>query len=109
MDKSVKYHPFDGSPTMTIAQSGYVKAVCPATIGKQSVVLTGGDDEDIWVWDTSRSRSQPIAKVPGHCGEITTILTVDKVNDAACVVVTASLDGTIRRWTASGKLGLDQN
>jgi WD40 repeat protein len=103
MDKTVMFHPFDGAERLILAQTGYVKSVCPAVIGNNSVVLTGGDDEDIWVWDVSSSLSQPAAKVQGHCGEISAIQLVHESNQEGYVVITASLDGTLRRWSVQGK------
>lgn len=85
----------------------FVKSVLPNP-HSLPYILTGSDDEHIRVWDGNAGEetlSTPLSVVMGHCGEVTAmapwIWERDGTKERA--VVTASLDGTLRRWTITGE------
>ncbi len=112
MDKTATYHAFDSVKPATIPHSGYVKSVLPipsASSGK-SLVLTGSEDEEIRVWDVTHSPGAPaklLSTVSGHCGEVSVMRWWQRQSVAdgrpAWVIVSGSLDGTLRRWTLQGE------
>ncbi len=112
MDKTATYHAFDSVKPATIPHSGYVKSVLPipsASSGK-SLVLTGSEDEEIRVWDVTHSPGAPaklLSTVSGHCGEVSVMRWWQRQTVAdgrpAWVIVSGSLDGTLRRWTLQGE------
>ncbi|ORY34227.1 cytoplasm protein [Naematelia encephala] len=101
MDKTAVFHPFDGSPKTVVEHDSYVKSVMMLNDGRgRTFLLTGSDDEDIRVWDVSTRSDGRVpleAVVPGHCGEISALR--PWTGSTGVVVVSSSLDGTLRRWT----------
>lgn len=90
-----------------LPHDGYVKSVAtlPATSQTPALILTAGDDEDIYVWKTDEvlegQKSVPI-KVPGHCAEIGVLRVWRPTEGGEVVIVSGSLDSTLRRWTVPG-------
>jgi WD40 repeat protein len=80
MDKSAILHT---TPPIILPHPTYVKSILSL-----DYTLTGSDDEDIRVWDGAKC----ISTVPGHCDEVTAL------RSWGAKVVSASLDGTLRRW-----------
>lgn len=102
MDYTAMFH---GKPSATLVHPRYVKSVLP--LPGQPYVLTGSEDEHIRVWDGSNLESTnktPLSIVEAHCGEVTAFgLWETNVDGRAEVkVVSASLDGTLRRWSVKG-------
>lgn len=107
MDKNAILHPFHENAHYCIEHAGYVKSILggfPAKPGAL-VILTGSEDEDIRVWDVTgfpTERARLVSTVQGHCGEVSVLRLWRDNNDGALKVVSGSLDGTIRRWSAQG-------
>ncbi|KAK4687523.1 hypothetical protein P7C73_g2604, partial [Tremellales sp. Uapishka_1] len=111
MDNTAVFHSPPSSPSShnhTIPHSRYVKSVLslPDVVPGKSLLLTGSEDEDIRVWDVSAvqdDRTKLLATVQGHCGEVSCIrrwLKEDgESGTKSWMVVSGSLDGTLRRWT----------
>lgn len=101
-DNSALLH---GVRKVSLPHPNYVKSMLPNP-HNLPYILTGSDDEHIRVWDgaVEEGASAPLSVVPGHCGEVTAlapwIWERDGVNELA--IVSASLDGTLRRWTMKG-------
>ncbi|BEJ12499.1 hypothetical protein CspHIS471_0209590 [Cutaneotrichosporon sp. HIS471] len=101
MDYNAMFH---GVPSATLAHPRYVKAILPHPNG-MSYILTGSEDEHIRVWDTSnleRTNKMPMSVVVAHCGEVTAfgLWTCKQEGGPLEVkVISASLDGTLRRWS----------
>ena len=108
MDKNVIFHPFSTSTKQHIMpQKRYHKSLTSLTLGNKELVVTGGEDEDLKVWDVSTlpgDHPKTIATVEGHCGEISSIKSLEGVKGKGWVAVSTSLDGTLRRWTLQGTL-----
>ena len=108
MDKNVIFHPFSTSTKQHIMpQKRYHKSLTSLTLGNKELVVTGGEDEDLIVWDVSTlpgDQPKTIATVEGHCGEISSIKSLEGVKGKGWVAVSTSLDGTLRRWTLQGTL-----
>jgi WD40 repeat protein len=107
MDKNVIFHPFSTSTKQHILpQARYHKSLTTLSLGGKELVLTGGEDEDLKVWDVSTLPEDPpttISLVEGHCGEISSIKALGGVKGKGWVAVSTSLDGTLRRWTLQGE------
>ncbi|BEI81798.1 hypothetical protein CcaverHIS002_0209580 [Cutaneotrichosporon cavernicola] len=101
MDYNAMFH---GVPSATLAHPRYVKAILPHPNG-MPYILTGSEDEHIRVWDSSnleRTNKMPMSVVVAHCGEVTAfgLWTCKQEGRLLEVkVVSASLDGTLRRWS----------
>jgi WD40 repeat protein len=98
----------NGPQPAVLKHPRFVKSILPSPNGLPYIV-TGSDDEDLRVWDVSTigdAEAQPLSVVSGHCGDITALATwVKEENGKKTVsVVSASLDGTLRRWTMKGLL-----
>jgi WD40 repeat protein len=108
MDKNVIFHPFGTSTKQHILpQPRYHKSLTTLSLAGKELVVTGGEDEDLKVWDVSGLPENPpttISIVEGHCGEISSIRALGGVKGEGWVAVSTSLDGTLRRWTLSGEL-----
>lgn len=103
MDSTAMFH---GSPAATLVHSRYVKAVFPLPNGFP-YVLTGSEDEHIRVWDASNlvnTNKTPLSIVVAHCGEVTAfgLWESRRGSQPEVMVVSASLDGTLRRWSIKG-------
>jgi WD40 repeat protein len=101
MDYSAMFH---GTPSATLVHPRYVKAVLPHPNG-MPYILTGSEDEHIRVWDASnleRTNKTPLSVVVAHCGEVTAFGLW--MSGSEVKVVSASLDGTLRRWSMKGTL-----
>jgi WD40 repeat protein len=72
------------SPKTVLHHPSAVKCILPL-----DHIITGSDDEDIRVWDGERC----ISVVSGHCDAITAL------RAWGGLVISASLDGTLRRWS----------
>jgi WD40 repeat protein len=60
-------------------------------------VVTGCRDEDVWVWDAGTG--DVLGRFVGHADEVTDVLLLAGGHGSALgPVVSASLDGTVRRW-----------
>ena len=112
MDKTAILHPFDASVPFVISHPSSVKSILPIPIpiSGQSFVLSGSEDEDIRVWNVSNMPQYParlVSTVSGHCGEVSAMKWwQEKGSDdehPSWVLVSASLDGTLRRWTLQGE------
>ncbi|CAK9785580.1 putative cytoplasm protein [Cutaneotrichosporon oleaginosum] len=100
MDYSAMFH---GSPSATLVHPRYVKSVLPFPDG-MPYILTGSEDQHIRVWDASnleRTNKTPLSVVIGHCGEVTAfaLWAFEQDGRHEVKVVSASLDGTLRRWS----------
>jgi WD40 repeat protein len=106
MDKNVIFHPFTESTKQHImTQKRYHKSLTSLTLGNKELVVTGGEDEDLKIWDVSSlpgDAPTTIATVEGHCGEISSIKSLGGVKGKGWVAISTSLDGTLRRWTLQG-------
>ena len=106
MDKNVIFHPFSESTKQHImTQKRYHKSLTSLTLGNKELVVTGGEDEDLKIWDVSSlpgDAPKTIATVEGHCGEISSIKSLGGVKGKGWVAISTSLDGTLRRWTLQG-------
>lgn len=101
---------FHGTPSATLVHPRYVKAVLPLP-NAMPYILTGSEDEHIRVWDASnleRTNKIPLSIVVAHCGEVTAFALWTSKQDGTqeVKVVSASLDGTLRRWSMKGMLCL---
>lgn len=88
-----------------MTQKRYLKTLTTLSLGPRQLTLSGGEDEDLHLWDISGLPSdppKPISKVEGHSGEISRIVSLGGVRGDGWVAVSTSLDGNIRRWTAKG-------
>ena len=110
MDKTSKRTPLDptAQDSISLPHPDYVKAVLP--IPEESLhqsgdfVLTGCDDGDLRLWDVTVKPATLLSVVPGHFGAITALSPVSQpVSAQAPILMSASLDGTLRRWTAIGQ------
>jgi len=102
MDNTAAYHTFGQSNALVIPHARYVKSILPLPDlpGGRSLVLTGSADEEIRVWDVSAIPDEApklLSVVSGHCGEVSTIRSSPALGPI--LVVTGSLDGTLRRWS----------
>ncbi|KAL7418738.1 hypothetical protein Q5752_006421 [Cryptotrichosporon argae] len=98
MDNTARFLPTKGS-SLTLTHPAYVKSLHSLPGGRH--VLTGSSDEDIRVWDIS-DEPDLMSTVQGHCGEVTAI--ASRLCSGQVEVVTASVDGTVRRWAMDGEL-----
>lgn len=106
MDKTARFQDFNGKTSITLPHPSYVKSLLPQAFGLP-YVLTGAEDEEIRVWASANlegPQNEPISVVSGHTGEVTAIAPWTKTVDGKVVphVVTAGLDGTVRRWSIQG-------
>lgn len=104
MDKTARFH---GDPSVVLKHPSYVKSLLPQPFGLP-YILTGAEDEEVRIWDAANlqaTKNQPISIVSGHCGEVTAIVPWLKAENGKSIphVVTAGLDGTVRRWTIQGR------
>lgn len=104
MDKTARFH---GDSPVVLKHPSYVKSILPQPFGLP-YILTGAEDEEIRVWDATdlhATKNEPISVVSGHCGEVTAIVPWSKSEHGKSIpyVVTAGLDGTLRRWTVQGR------
>jgi len=108
MDNTARLH---GPTPAVLPHPRFVKSILPSPNGLP-YIITGSDDEDMRVWDISTitdPKAKPLSVVPGHCGEVTALATWVKEDESGkrvVSVVSASLDGTLRRWTMSGELNV---
>lgn len=102
MDNTAK---LQGSYPQKLVHPSYVKSILPNPQGLPYIV-TGCEDENIRVWDANNldSKPKPLSIVEGHCGEVSALDVWIKDEDGkkAVNIVSASLDGTLRRWTIQG-------
>ncbi len=96
-----------GTHDAVLQHPSYVKSILINPNGLP-YILTGSEDEDIRVWDAAavgEAGVPPVAVVPGHCGEVSALATWIRETDGnkEVSVVSASLDGTLRRWTMTGR------
>ncbi|GHJ84326.1 hypothetical protein NliqN6_0728 [Naganishia liquefaciens] len=118
VDNQVLFHPIPRtqppqSPT-PIVHPDYVKSLCllPSAFHPTApLLLTGSVDEDIRVYDVSDilenasrgddASAKEIANVKGHFGEVSSLKCWIKEGEGGKEpwVVSASLDGTLRRWS----------
>lgn len=103
MDNTARLH---GPSPAVLTHPRFVKSILPSPNGLP-YIITGSDDEDLRVWDISTitdAKAKPLSVVPGHCGDVSALATWVKEENGKKVVsvVSASLDGTLRRWTMSG-------
>lgn len=127
VDTQVLFHPIPRAeppiaPT-PIVHPDYVKSlllVPTAFHPTAPLLLTGSVDEDIRVYDISEilenavtlhtsgecaATAKEVATVKGHFGEVTSLRAwvKDGENGREPWVVSASLDGTLRRWSMKGR------
>lgn len=98
---------FTGLAPSVLHHPSYVKSILPNPSGLP-YIITGSDDEDIRVWDSTtleESNSTPLSLVPGHCGEVSSLATWIKEDGGKkeVIVVSAGLDATLRRWSLDGE------
>jgi WD40 repeat protein len=83
----------------SLPHSDYVKCVVVAEDarigGTNSAIVTGSRDEDVRVWDSTSGKC--VAVLRGHWDEVTGLAVVHD----GTVVVSVSIDGTVRRWGMS--------
>ena len=101
MDKTAIFHPYSGETSTVLNHPAYVNSITaiPGEFMSGDLVVTGSDDEDLRVWSTENP-SKARAVVEGHCGAILAI----RLWEEAGVLVTGSLDGTLRKWSIAGEL-----
>lgn len=88
-----------------MTQKRYLKTLTTLSLGAKQYALSGGEDEDLHLWDISglpTDRPREVSKVEGHTGEISRVISLGGIRGEGWVAVSTSLDGTIRRWTAQG-------
>lgn len=101
MDNTAMFH---GQPAATLVHPRYAKAVLPHP-NSLPYILTGSEDEHIRVWDANNlgaTNKTPLSIVVAHCGEVTAFAVWERLG-AEVMVVSASLDGTLRRWSVKGR------
>lgn len=108
MDKNVIFHPFitDATRPTIMSQKRYLKTLTSLTLAGRSYALSGGEDEDLHLWDVSglpADRPKVKTAIEGHSGEISRVLSLGGIRGQGWVAVSTALDGTIRRWTAQGE------
>lgn len=110
LDRNVIFHPFNQEDTTTkqtvMTQKRYLKTLTTLSLGSGQYALSGGEDEDLHLWDISglpTDRPKPVSKVEGHTGEISRLVSLGGIRGEGWVAVSTSLDGSIRRWTAPGE------
>lgn len=98
------------APRLVIMHPDYVKSVLPLPfeLGMPSIVLTGGADEDIRVYDLNQRPPVLLRQQQGHWHEVQHLsLWRGNVDGAASsqpsttppwFVISTGLDGSIRRW-----------
>jgi WD40 repeat protein len=69
---------------------------CMALSSDGRFVVTGCRDEDVWVWDAGTG--DVLGRFAGHADEVTDVLLLGGHGSALGAVVSAALDGTVRRW-----------
>jgi WD40 repeat protein len=74
---------------MVLAHDSYVRSIAIM----DELVVTGCEDEDVWVWDGDRL----VSRVTGHCAGVT-CLQVWKGH-----LISGGLDATVRFWTRQGR------
>jgi WD40 repeat protein len=97
----------NGPQNAVLKHPKYVRSILPNPSGLP-YIITGSEDEDIRVWDGASigdKNVRPLSVVQGHCGVVSALATWLKEEDGKrqVSVVSASLDGTLRRWTMTGE------
>ena len=82
---------------MRIKTGSWTRGVAIDEIG--GWVLSGGRDEDVKVWDRASGELYHVFR--GHFDEITGLVVLQ--GGPRQVLVSTSLDGTVRRWSLKGK------
>jgi WD40 repeat protein len=105
VDKSVRLTSFHGGSDLVLAHDTAVRSVLcvPSAMSARALVLTGGDDEEIRVWDIEREIPRLIATVRGHCGEVTRLAYWPGTAGRSSQVISTAFDGTLRRWSLDGE------
>lgn len=97
---------FHGNSGVTLEHPRYVKSILPYPNG-QPYIVTGSEDEHIRIWDASTLENvnkSPLSVVEAHCGEVTAFGLWERKDNGQreIMVLSASLDGTLRRWSMQG-------
>lgn len=109
MDKTAMYQ--STSSLVVVPHPHYVTALLlvPAQASPtKSLLVTGSEDEELRIWDIDQlaeGHPQPLSVVQGHSGQITALQHWYEMDDAGrrtWCLISASLDGTIRRWSLNG-------
>lgn len=108
MDNSARLH---GPQPATLPHPSYVKSILAHPNGLPYIV-TGSEDEDIRVYSSAAVGDpdvKPLSVVPGHCGEVSGLATwlKDSEGKKEVMVVSVSLDGTLRRWSINGEFTVE--
>jgi WD40 repeat protein len=109
MDKNVRFHPFDNLEPTTVTHPCYVNSIAMWSTNNRDFVLSGGDDGDVRVFDITEmdqwatNQQAPSSVVIGHSSAVTSLHVLDDPDANDWVLITSSLDSTIRRWTKEGK------
>ncbi|GAA5992507.1 hypothetical protein JCM11641_001916 [Rhodosporidiobolus odoratus] len=90
-------------PSLHTTKPPGVSALALAKDGE--VLVTGGLDKDVIIYD--RTTSKNIAKLKGHGKKVTSVLSSTTLTDAGIptFVLSASLDKTLRFWTPAAATG----
>jgi WD40 repeat protein len=85
------WNPIPGGPGCIAVLKGHVGGVnCVAACDTSGLVVTGGDDGTVRVWDATSMAC--VATLRGHTSYIVSVAIVGKM------AVSASSDGTSRAW-----------
>ena len=100
MDRTAILHA-DSRNTFQHSSSLHCIVSIPPEMTNRSLVVTGGEDEDLIVWENRGEGFAPISKVEAHSHVVSSIR-VWQPEGKAGLILSGSLDGTIRRWTLQG-------
>lgn len=100
MDRSAIFH---ANPRITFQHTTSLHSFVPipSEMTSRNLVVTGGEDENLTVWEDSGDGFTPISRVEAHSHVVST-LRIWQPEGQVGLVLSGSLDGTIRRWTLQG-------
>lgn len=100
MDRNAILHA-DTHTTLKHTTSLHSILPIPSEMTPRSLIVTGGEDEDLIVWEDRGEGFAPISRLEAHSHVVSTVR-IWQVEGRAGLILSGSLDGTIRRWTLQG-------